>query len=226
MSPIIRRIFGLAALSISLIILLWGAWPLEKRSRSAPILLQEGSIPPTASNVPGYNARQAKLEWPGTMRAGDPGSIRFELEAVRSGTALGIGSGGESVDHWLVQARLDLAGVAAVPPGEVSEPLRPGHPALFQWDVRTKKPGLYQGTLWIYSRAVPGQAGEEGLEQNRQVLSAQRFEFRVINLFGLGGTQARILGVTGAVLSLLITLETYLEKFWNRPDSATNHPTF
>lgn len=215
----------MAALSISLIILLWGAWPFEKRSRTTPILIREASIPPAATSGPGHEARQASLEWPGTMRAGDTGSIRFELEAARSGTALGIGPGGEADDHWLVQARLDVAGVAAVPPGEVSEPLRPGHPALFQWDVRTKKPGLYQGTLWIYSRAVPGQAGEEGLEQNRQVLSAQRIEFWVISLLGLDGIQARILGVTGAVLSLLITLETYLEKFWNRPDSPSNHPT-
>ena len=212
----------MAALSISIFIFLWGIWPWGKKSRSSLVLVQEASTPPAVSNDPGQADRQLYLEWPFTVRVGDTGTIRFELEAA--GTGLGTDADGDTSDRGLVQVRLDLLEVAAAPPGEVSEPLRPGRPAIFQWMVQPEKTGNYQGMLWIYSRPV---TDEGKLAQNRDVLSAQRIAFRSVSLIGLSGPQARTLGVCGAVLGLLVAAETLLTGFGrNRRKKTPDLPTF
>lgn len=211
MSTKTRRGIGLAVLSISLIIFLWGVWPWGRGFRTAPVLVQE-KIPAAISNGAGHGARQLNIEWPFIVRVGDPGTIRFEL--VAGDTGLGPGLNGETADRWFVQARLDLPQVGTAPPGEVSVPLMHGRPVIFQWIVQPERTGDYQGMLWIYSRRTSGPAVEGNPAQDRQVLSTQRLEFRAISLFGLGGPQARILGVAGSVFGLLITLESFLVNFW------------
>jgi hypothetical protein len=129
---------------------------------------------------------------------------------------MGVDSEGEPAGHLLVETRLELAGLTATPYAEVSEPLRPGRPVLFQWEVRPDKSGEFQGTLWIYSRTVPGQSDQADPGSNRQVLSMQRIKLRVISLFGLSGASARILGIVGSALGLLVFLETKLAGFWKQ----------
>jgi hypothetical protein len=234
-----RRYLIWVALLVSAIILLWGVWPFATQERSIRLtredmqwLLPGASLPATQgpssdTELTPSEERLLVLEWPARIRSGDARVIRLTLEADTEGNLVpttqleGSQVTGEPISipdlydtHNLVaEARMDIAGVQYTPSGLVSEAMRPGRPVIFLWSVRPIDVGDYQGTVWLYLRLVP----LDGSEDIRQVLSTQLIEFQAVNLLGMGGTAARVLGSVGVVVSTVLGLDDLvsgLQKLW------------
>jgi hypothetical protein len=148
------------------------------------------------------------------MRAGDSDLVRLTLEVDELGniTPTAQMSGniitGKVVEipnlyeshHVIVETRFDIAGLEVRPTELVSEPLSPGNSVTFYWSIRPPEVGDYRGTIWLYLRFVDKQNGEE----SRKTVSAQIVEIKAVNLFGLSGNFARILGVIGSVVGTVL----------------------
>jgi hypothetical protein len=182
--------------------------------------------------------RNLLLTWPVRLRVGDTGIIRLSIEgnsklsggaenepSLRSETTV-EGSGGDQTQtvNVLAEGRLELSGMLAVPSGEVFEPLGSGERAKFFWQARPERAGKFDGFIWLHLNSIiPGSSQEEGPKvQNRSLLSAQRIEMEVDDLFGLDGSTARLLGVAGMALGGIILFDTWFLKILNKLPKENN----
>jgi hypothetical protein len=195
-----RSALGFTILLLSILILLWGIWP---RPQQAPGIILSGPW-------------RLILDAPSLVRVGDTSNIRLTLEEETGGQEQsGAATGAESarrVDleqlensdspHILVEARLEMAGMAVAPSGAILQPLPTNIPVDFFWRARPAKAGEYSGTLWLYLQRTAG----DGVQTLREPVLARQIEIKSRALFGLTGLQARALGMLGTLfgLSLLI----------------------
>jgi hypothetical protein len=187
-----------------------------------PVLL------PTPTNQPVQpailEARRLTLEWPPTIRAGDSDRIYLTLDVDTEGKLTptvweqGHQTSGETVyipdlyetHDVIAEARLDMAGVEAVPQGSINEPMRPGMPVTFTWSVRPQKVGTYKGTIWLHLRYLPHDGGAE----TRMPLSVQLVEIQASNFLGMSGSAARLFGGVGVLLGSILGLDNLLSWSW------------
>lgn len=173
---------------------------------------------------PPFEARWLVLEWPSKIRLGDTDVVRMSLVMDEGGK---LSATAEVAGHQiktepaeipnlyathnvLAEARLDIAGLEVVPPDLISEPMRPGIPVTFYWSVRPDQIGLYRGSVWLHLRYIPLDGGEE----SRRLISNQLIEIEGVNLLGLGGVTARVLGGVGVVLGSFLALDNILSWLW------------
>ena len=187
----------------------------------------EGETPgetqePVEAQIP--EQRLLTLEWPATLRQGDADTVRLSLEVDPEGRITpsaeieGHEVKGQPVEipnlydthNVIAEARLDLAGMQIAPGPEVSGPLRPGQKLSFYWSIRAEDVGAYRGTLWLHLNFIPRAGGEE----SRIAVTAQQLEIQVVNLFGLGGTPARLLGGAGAIIGSMLGLDNVAGWVW------------
>jgi len=235
-----RRLLAALILILSLLLLAWGLWPSGSLAQSLPMQPAEMQIPtPTGdmgidSPLPGGEkaqpavpeTRRLTLEWPSTIRAGDSDVVRLTLEVDDLGnltptvTIEGHESSGDTVSipnvydtHTVMaEARIDLAGVQISPADEMSQALLPGQAVTFYWSVSPQDVGTYRGTVWLRLRFLPRSGGEE----SERMLTAQLIEIEAVNLLGLGGTPARLMGGVGTVLGSVIGWEDLLKWLWGK----------
>ena len=157
------------------------------------------------------------LEFPSRIRTGDSDLIILTLEMDEDGNMTPTAQfddhqvRGSAVEipnlydthNVIAQARLDLAGVDYTPRGEMVEPMRPGVPVVFSWSISPQNVGTYRGTVWVHLQFIP----LDGSEPSRRVLSAQVLELDAVNLLGLGGTSARLIGAVGAMVGAFLSLD-------------------
>lgn len=103
----------------------------------------------------------------------------------------------------LVKTRFDMAGVNYAPRGELFEPLKPGIPVKFNWKIRSDESGKYQGTIWVYLVYIPLAGGES----EQRLFSIQNIDVRSKELFGLSGSQARVIGTLGTIVGSLLIID-------------------
>jgi hypothetical protein len=173
------------------------------------------SEPPAMQSIP--ETRLLTFEWPGQIRKGDSDIIRLTLAVDESGTltptavfdehelALEQVQIEDLYDTHLIQAeaRLDMAGIEALPSATIIQRLFPGQTAEFTWSIRTAEDGTFRGNVWLFLRYIPQ---EEGEELERLVFS-RPLEIQTVNLLGLAGQPARILGAVGTALGSLLGLD-------------------
>ena len=99
-----------------------------------------------------------------------------------------------------------MAGMQVTPEGDVSEPLLPGQSVTFFWSVRPQEVGAYRGTIWVHLRFIPHAGGQE----LRRPLITQLVDVQAVNLLGLGGNAARLLGGMGTLVGSFVSLENLL----------------
>ena len=174
-------------------------------------------------------ARTLTLEWPPVMRAGDADVVRLTLEVDERDNITptaeyeGHVTTGQTVyipnvyatHNVVAEARLDLAGVQAVPAEMASQALRPGQRVTFYWSIRPAEVGRYRGAVWFYLRFEPLDGGPE----SERAIAALPIEIEVVSLLGLKAGPARILGVVGALISSVLGipfLEDALRWLWRR----------
>lgn len=169
-------------------------------------------------------ARRLTLEWPSKIRKGDADIVRLTLEMDELGnltpTAMveGHETRGETVyipnvydTHTVIaEARLDLAGMEVSPGEVIAQALLPGKAVSFFWSVSPDEVGSFRGTVWLKLRFLPLDGGPE----SERMLTSQIIEIQSVNLLGLGGASARLLGGLGAVLGGMIGADDLVKWLW------------
>ena len=230
----VRRFIGLSILLPSLVIWLWGVWPASQTTRSVRVHLPV----PDASNNGSVVDRDLLLTWPVRLRVGDTGLIRLSLEGnnksrevaenqpnLLSGTTMtGSHSNQTRTGNVLAEGRLELSGMLSIPSGEVFEPLGAGERAVFFWKARPDHAGKFDGFIWLHLNSIIPGGSQEGVPavQNRSLLSAQRIEMEVDDLFGLDGSTARLLGVVGIAIGSIMLLDSWFLKILNKLPKENN----
>jgi hypothetical protein len=223
----LRRGFGLLLLFLSVVVLVWGLKPakyLLQTTQLAPAdLALPASEPPSAGSSGSAQAtlapesRLLELFWPESLRLGDDGTLRLTV-GFPSAQAAGL-SGSQTppavaaaqpaiYDAYklVLQSHLDLPGITRTPTGEVSQALVPHQPAVFLWYLRPPAAGDFSGRVWLHLQFVPRSSGRE----ERILLAAQQVDIRVVRLFGLSGSQARLFGSLGLVVGGFLGLDGVL----------------
>lgn len=168
--------------------------------------------------------RRLTLEWPATIRSGDGDVVRLTLEVDANGNLVPTAeiAGHETqaktvqipnlfdTHHVLAEARLDLAGVEVDPSGLLSQSLLPGQRVDFSWSVKPEGVGTFRGNVWFYLRFVPKNGGPE----TQRTISAQPIEIRSVDLLGLSGTPARLVGVVGTLVGSVLGLDNLVSWVW------------
>lgn len=227
-------VLSLCGLAIWLLVSLacgLGAPPLEVRATLAPggerPLLetpaapeaQEAPLPPAI-----LEARRLILEWPPTIRVGDSDVVRLRLELDQGGEVQvtaefpGHETRSETVEipdlydthNVFAEARLEMAGVQVAPNDLVSQPLLRGQAVTFYWSVQPQQVGTFRGALWFYLRFAPLDGGP----QTQRPITVQPIEIRAVNLLGLSGAPARLLGAVGTLAGSIFGLDNVLPWAW------------
>jgi len=196
--------------------------PIEASQPAPEILI------PTASPVPPaiLEQRLLTLEWPPAIRAGDSDRVRLTIEVDEEGNITPTAEvEGNEVRGEIVQipdmfethsvyaeARLDLAGMQVSPADLTSQSLLPGETVTFYWSVSPERPNTYRGTVWFYLRFVPLDGGPE----TQKAISAQPIEIRAVDLLGLSGSTARVVGGVGTVAGSVLGLDNIVPWVWKR----------
>jgi hypothetical protein len=232
----IRLILALVILAISLVLLIWGFWPLLRQNQllhiygdslpalaGKPMELTSEPLRVASIQLTLTEARILTLDWPAIIRLGDMDVVHLTLDVDE----IGFSSQKEEsprritpnldlyATHSVVaEARLDLPGVQVTPSGMVSQPLLPGQSVKFTWQIRCTQTGKYRGVVWFYLSFAP----LDGSAESERAISAQSIEIEAIKLLGLNGETAR-LGVVGVFMSALLSLpfiEDNLRCLWLR----------
>ncbi|MBN2146679.1 MAG: hypothetical protein JW726_04790 [Anaerolineales bacterium] len=206
--------------------------PPDEFPTEAPEALPTPTREAIATSTPGSpvaaipEKRRLTLEWPPTIRAGDSDVVVLMLEMDEDGsltpTAMieGHETYGEAVTipnlyethQVMAEARLDIAGLTISPGEVIAQALLPGETVRFFWSVKAAEVGDYRGTVWLKLRFIPLDGGPE----QERMLTAQLIEIKSVNLLGLGGTPARILGGAGALAGGLIGADDVVKWAWGR----------
>jgi hypothetical protein len=165
-------------------------------------------------------ARMLILEWPRKIRVGDADIIRLTLDVDELGnlTPTAEIAGHEilgkavfipnvyDTHNVIATARLDISGLQITPNTLIEQSLLPGEKLDYFWSVRANDIGTFRGTVWLYLRFLP----LDGSGEIQRPLTAQVIEINSINLLGLGGAPARLLGTIGIVVSGLLGIDEIL----------------
>lgn len=219
---------------LAVLLLCAGCAPAEGEDTGAPppaseptegetggIIPEETAVPVTAGIL---EQRLLVLEWPRAIRAGDADVVRLTLAVDPEGNITPTAQLGEhevrgeavfiedvyATHHVVAEAGLQLAGVEVSPSGQLSEALRPGQATSFMWSVRPREVGTYRGAIQLHLNYIPIDGGQA----ERSLLAAPLVEIRAVNLLGLGGTPARVLGGVGVLLGSVIGLDNVLPWVW------------
>jgi hypothetical protein len=183
--------------------------------------------PQPATPVPALlEARRLTLEWPPSIRQGDSDVIRLSLEVDENGSLQttaeipGHETSSEIVripdlydtHQVFAEARLEMAGTQVEPNELASQPLLRGQKVTFYWSVFPREVGNYRGVVWFYLRFVPLEGGPE----TQRPVTVQTIEIQSVNLLGLGGTPARLLGGIGALAGSVLGLDNVIPWVWKR----------
>jgi len=199
-----RRVIGVLLFICCGSVLFWGL-SAQKFSR------QTLELAPADLALPGDQAalepRRLELYSPAGLRLGDDGSLRLTVSAAAAAHNQAASPSGVYADYQLIlQARLDLPGVARNPTGEISQAMLPGQPQAFLWYMRPAAPGLFSGKVWLHLLYQP----RSGAPEQRRLLAALPVELQVVRLLGLSGNQARLFGSLGLALGALLCLDGVL----------------
>lgn len=190
-------LLGLILLIASVSLLVWGYYPQQEEN----LTLQ----------IPGIG--QQSLNWSSSLRAGDVGFIRLTLSSAElelDGNALLSNESGKldpvhqailkDPNNIVAETRIELPGTRVLPGAEMSQPLRLGEDLKTIWQIMPLESGTYQGEVWLYLHPI----SENQSDGIRQPISILNFHIQSIDLFGVTGRQARISGIIGIVIVLLL----------------------
>lgn len=200
---------------------------LAETSLPTVIGLQTPEASPRPTGRPAIlEARRLTLEWPPAIRTGDSDVVRLTLEVDAAGNLTPTAEiGGHVVTGDVIEfpnlyethtvmaeARLDMAGVRVDPQGKVGQSLLPENSVTFYWSVIPERVGNYRGTVWLFLRFIPLDGGPA----SERTLYSKVIDIKAVNLLGLGGTPARLLGLAGTFLGSLLSLDEAISFIWKR----------
>jgi hypothetical protein len=191
-------------------------YPLTASGRDLATLIPGRS--PAAASQPGLpEPHLLTLDWPPVIRVGDADTVRLTLAVDANGgpTPTAIAPNSNAAYSVLAEARLDMPGMQVTPAGTASQPLPPGGSVTLAWRVQPTGAGRFRGVVWFYLRFIP----LDGSPAHARAISAQSIEIEAVTFMGLEAGAARLLGVAGMFLGLVLALpfiEDGLRWLWKR----------
>lgn len=193
----ILHVFAIIILIGSLIFLVWGYYPALADTQKL--------------RVPGVG--QLSLTWTSRIRTGETGSLKLDFNSAELGIG-GIAASGadtnnfenirqfplQSTDHILLETRVELPGVLINPGEELIQPLRPGKELSFNWQFTPYESGEIEGEVWVYLNMLSEDQGDD----SRHPISILSIHVLSIDLFGMTGQTARIFGIMGICIALIL----------------------
>lgn len=193
----ILHVLAFVFLTGSLIFLAWGYFPALADTQEL--------------RVPGVG--QQTLTWTSRIRKGETGSLKLVFNSAELGVG-GIAANGtdlnnfenirqfhlNSIDHVLLETRVELPGVLIQPGAELIQPLRPGKELSFNWQITPYKSGEIEGEIWIYLNML----SEDQVVDGRRPISILSIHVLSLDLFGMTGQTARIFGIIGICIALVL----------------------
>jgi hypothetical protein len=196
-----RNVLGILLLALSIVILVWAYWPVQRETRIRPVSNPEELALP--------EERVLTLVFPPKIRVGEPSVIRLSLAARDQGSMGGESDAAVSTfyeTHQVIaEARFDLPGMRIRPSELISAPISHGQIAVFYWTLLSSEVGQNRGTIWLYLRTVDKSTGQE----NREAVSAQIVEIESVKLLGLASNQARIVGLVGGAIGIALVMSLF-----------------
>ncbi len=185
----------------------WGIVPVLSDVRSTPIYASEITINPPAITedqpISGAHeplAGDLELSIPQNVRLGDPAIIRLVFSPQKYQESI-------SVEDQVFQAYLDLQGIQYTPTGDISQRISFEHPVIFIWNLRPKVEGYFKGKVWLNLNQLEGNP----IQDARRVISAQQIEIKVCSFLGLGGSEARIIGIIGFITGAVLGMDLFFQ---------------
>lgn len=239
----ILRLLGLPILIISVVMLVWSFWPAKTSKSAEPITPGQMQLPTGVSSanndregvqsmqsasgqsagIPEY--RSITLEYPSKMHEGDSDVIILTLEADDQGLTATAQFGEHTIDETTVEipnlyethsvrveTQIDLPGADINPTEPIIMQLVQGQKASFLWTTKPETAGTYRGVVRMFLLATPLAGGQE----LRQALYAQALEIDVVNLFGIGGQEARMMGLAGTIFGMIFSYEDIFKLLFGR----------
>lgn len=177
--------------------------------------------------------RKLIIEWPEHLRAGDSDLILLSVAVDENGQfttstqSSDIAEVGIPVDipnlyethNVMAAARLEMAGLE-VEQEEIREPLRPGKPVTFRWNIRAGEAGTYRGVLWLHLEFVPKNGGDI----ERMTLLARPVEIETVGLLGLSVQMARGLAGVGLLVGAGLGFPFVQQRFRWVNQNRQRHP--
>jgi hypothetical protein len=179
-------------------ILAWGLWPISFR--------EEFLFPSGLSRL--------EVRWPTKVRSGDQYPIHmtilidgnqeelsnldksgFRYDSLRTISLLN-----NRKNHLLAEARLEMSEALVNPDEIISQPVLSGKPVTFSWRVQPNRLHTNSGILWLYLQEV----SISGEAEPRQPIMAKTIEIQTIDLIGLTGRGARMIGGFGSLLAMIL----------------------
>jgi hypothetical protein len=194
--------------------------------RSSNISLLESTLVP--SKVALLEPLTLTLDAPSVIRLGDVVKIRLTVTVDEDGNANAASNESTATQEMdlndafdsynvIAETRLDLSRLSASSAELMSQPIRAGQSITFTWTVRADAVGECEGTAWFFLRFVPkgndAVLAEQGSSPGSELaVAAIPFDLRVVSFQGIKGITARIIGMVGLFVSLLIALPLLLDR--------------
>lgn len=199
---------GLSFLILASGVLVWGVWP-----------------NPVTQKLIQFQGGELVVSWPSTLRKGDPGEVSLTLVLDEGWVVNRLHMGHPEISYStvstsaathvtstiLAQARLEFVQAVGVDDETIRQVYNPGQSANFRWNLRPHESGNYNGTLWLYlqsSRMENNPNKSESLPALKPVYN-QQLDVEVTDLWELGGSSARVFGVTGGIVGMGLCLGAY-----------------
>jgi hypothetical protein len=188
---VIPKLLGLILLFASVSLLIWGYYPQQEENLTL--------------EIPGIG--QQSLNWTSSFRTGDAGFLRLTLSSAEleldGNTLLGHENG--ELDPFHQKLLKDPNNIVAetrieLPGAEMSQPLRLGEDLKTIWQIMPSESGTYHGEVWFYLHPI----SENQSDGFRQPISILNIHLQSIDLYGVTGRQARISGIIGIGIVLLL----------------------
>jgi hypothetical protein len=190
-------LLGMILLIASVSLLVWGYYPQQEENLNL--------------QIPGIG--QQSLNWTASLRAGDVGLMRLTLssaELVLDRNALLNDENGildpvrqailKDPYNIVAETRIEIPGARVLPGAEMSQPLQLGEDLKTIWKIMPLESGTYNGEVWLYLHPISENQGDA----IRQPISILNIHLQSIDLFGMTGRQARISGIIGIGIVLLL----------------------
>jgi hypothetical protein len=122
------------------------------------------------------------------------------------------------ISNILAEAKLELTGTNVRPPGLLSQPLYPSRDISFEWYFHPQEIGIESGTVWLFLRFIPQEEYTNSVKiasapGTQLIVAALPVEFTVISLGVISGSLARVLGIAGLLLAIVLALPLLLKGF-------------
>jgi hypothetical protein len=210
----IRISMALGLLIFSWVVLIWAILPVKTLEATQILFPSEMQLPSAGQEKPQsvQESRQVVLRWPSTLRIGDVYKVTLVFEPMQkeTGSPTNTDEFSNIYDEYnlMADARLEAAGISAFPGNRVRESMPPGQPVKFEWQVSSEYTGSYQGNVWLSLRYLP----LDGSQASQAPIYVHEVNIRTVNLLGMRGATARILGGAGIILSAALVFNDMIHR--------------